>query len=58
MGMHPIAPSRVEGEDGTQTALSELFGGAELPYLLKVLAAARPLSLRVHPTAQMGTSVV
>lgn len=58
MGMHPIAPSRVEGEDVTQTALSELFGGAELPYLLKVLAAARrrPLSLRVHPTAQMAAA--
>lgn len=51
MGTHPSAPSRVEHEDGTQVPLSELIGG-DLPYLLKVLAAASPLSLQVHPTAK------
>ncbi|MEU7134836.1 mannose-6-phosphate isomerase, class I [Streptomyces sp. NPDC046261] len=63
MGAHPAAPSRIdrgtgplplgdviaadpEGELGADTA--RRFGPA-LPFLLKVLAAADPLSLQVHP---------
>jgi mannose-6-phosphate isomerase len=61
MGAHPSAPSRVVG-DGTlperiaadpegelgEAALAEF--GPRLPFLFKVLAAARPLSLQAHPT--------
>ncbi|MFI1972875.1 mannose-6-phosphate isomerase, class I [Streptomyces cinnamoneus] len=63
MGAHPGAPSRVdrgtgpaplgevvaadpEGELGEETVRRH---GPRLPFLLKVLAAAEPLSLQVHP---------
>jgi mannose-6-phosphate isomerase len=45
LGTHPAAPAVVD--DGRP--LRDLTG--ELPYLLKVLAAAEPLSLQTHPTA-------
>ena len=60
MGAHPAAPSRVAGtalselvEDSPQTLLGERVAaafGPTLPFLLKVLAAAEPLSLQAHPT--------
>lgn len=43
LGTHPSGPARLD--DGRP--LSELTG--ELPFLLKVLAAAEPLSLQTHP---------
>lgn len=43
LGTHPSAPSSVA--DGV--ALSSVSG--ELPYMLKLLAAAHPLSLQTHP---------
>src|SRR5688500_5860300 len=60
MGAHPVAPSRV----GTRTLLEVIEGapeatlgarvmkryGRKLPYLLKLLAAAQPLSLQAHPS--------
>jgi mannose-6-phosphate isomerase len=66
MGAHPSDPSRLEGQDGTLTGLDQaiadggpdLLGslvhsrfGARLPFLVKVLAIAKPLSIQVHPTA-------
>ncbi|MGW8374668.1 mannose-6-phosphate isomerase, class I [Streptomyces sp. ODS28] len=63
MGAHPGAPSRVDRGSGG-TPLSEIIAadpegelgeesvrafGPRLPFLLKVLAAASPLSLQVHP---------
>ena len=58
IGDHPTAPSRVRGESGTPE-LSEWIAGdrartigpdAEgLPFLVKILAAARSLSVQVHP---------
>lgn len=45
LGTHPNGPTALA--DGTP--LSDLTG--ELPYLLKVLAAAEPLSLQTHPDA-------
>lgn len=65
MGAHPVAPSRVRhdrawvpldrvieqdaaGLLGRGTA--EAFGGG-LPFLFKILAAAQPLSIQVHPGA-------
>lgn len=44
-GDHPGDPSDVAG-GGT---LDQITGGS-LPYLLKLLAAGRPLSIQVHPT--------
>ncbi len=64
MGAHPGAPSRVRG-DGAHASLLEVIRqaperelgealtlrfGAELPFLLKVLAAGAPLSLQTHPS--------
>jgi len=63
MGAHPLAPSSVfyQGEwrllDGLIAqdpeailgkAVCDLYGG-KLPFLFKVLAAAQPLSIQVHP---------
>jgi mannose-6-phosphate isomerase len=51
LGTHPSAPSLLED----RTPLSTVSG--ELPYLLKLLAAAQPLSLQTHPdraTAEAG----
>ncbi|GHG77035.1 mannose-6-phosphate isomerase, class I [Streptomyces griseocarneus] len=70
MGAHPAAPSRVdrgagpvalgdviaadpEGELGAATA--QRFGPG-LPFLLKLLAAADPLSLQVHPDLGQATA--
>jgi len=69
MGAHSGAPSKVFGgsEDGANldTLIAEdaadLLGpavvsafGARLPYLFKVLAAAKPLSLQAHPSADQA----
>jgi mannose-6-phosphate isomerase len=66
LGAHPAAPSVVETTDGEQR-LDELIArdaesvlgrdvvarfGRTLPYLLKVIAVARPLSLQVHPSLE------
>src|SRR2546423_2796973 len=63
MGAHPGAPSLVQ-RGGVVRSLAEVIAadpdaelgpavrarfGPRLPFLLKVLAAARPLSLQVHP---------
>lgn len=65
MGAHPLAPSTVN-RDGAMVALDALIRahpqkelgeatirelGARLPFLLKILAAAEPLSLQAHPNA-------
>lgn len=68
MGAHPDDPSVLLGGDGEQSlldavradpqamlgaAVAEAFGG-RFPFLLKVLAAAEPLSLQAHPSAEMA----
>ena len=68
MGAHPTAPSLLSDEDGSvplteaidgdpSAALGEAvvdqFGG-RLPYLLKILAAAQPLSLQAHPDSEQA----
>ncbi|MFT4211452.1 MAG: mannose-6-phosphate isomerase, class I [Microbacterium sp.] len=45
-GDHPGSPARLP--DGT--TLAAHLTGASLPYLLKLLAAASPLSIQVHPS--------
>ncbi len=51
MGTHPLGSSTVEGPDRTMP-LVEVAG--ELPFLFKILAADRPLSLQVHPNEAMA----
>ncbi|HTC70115.1 MAG TPA: mannose-6-phosphate isomerase, class I [Acidothermaceae bacterium] len=70
MGAHPQAPSRLEHADGLPgegldaviaadpvgvlgSQCVERFG-PRLPFLLKVLSAAAPLSLQVHPDAEQA----
>ncbi|MBM4781903.1 MAG: mannose-6-phosphate isomerase, class I [Archangiaceae bacterium] len=60
LGAHPSAPSKVGGrslEALITEAPAAMLGasvqqrfGARLPFLLKVLAAAKPLSLQAHPS--------
>ncbi|ACZ31558.1 mannose-6-phosphate isomerase, class I [Xylanimonas cellulosilytica DSM 15894] len=69
LGAHPSAPSHVQHADGTTTALDAMIVGdpqgtlgrhvsdefgPRLPYLLKVLAADRALSLQVHPKPHLA----
>jgi mannose-6-phosphate isomerase len=66
MGAHPNAPSRLGEFDGGGHGLDQLVAespldllgsevfdrfGPRLPFLLKILAISRPLSVQVHPTA-------
>ncbi len=48
-GDHPGDPADVDG-GGTLDAVT----GGRLPYLLKLLAAAQPLSIQVHPTIEQA----
>jgi len=66
LGAHPGAPSRVTGLDRTLDAVvaaapHDVLGrrvadrfGPRLPFLLKVLAADRALSLQVHPRPHLA----
>ncbi|NLF05127.1 MAG: mannose-6-phosphate isomerase, class I [Actinomycetales bacterium] len=65
-GAHPSSPSPLPGQDGTLLDLLAEDGEAQLgsdviarfgpglPYLLKILAAERPLSLQVHPNREQA----
>ena len=62
-GAHPLAPSKVGGRPLTDViaddpaaalgAAAELAEGT-LPFLLKILATAEPLSLQAHPTLEQA----
>ena len=69
LGAHPVEPSIASvSEDGGQVGLDELIAadpgsllGSEvaaqysgLPFLMKVLAAGKPLSIQVHPSAEQA----
>ena len=69
MGAHPKAPSRVLSAEGGELSLAELIArdpqavlgktvaerfGDRLPFLFKVLAAARPLSIQAHPNLEQA----
>lgn len=50
LGAHPSAPARpIEANDFEALDEWEKQSGTTLPYLLKVLTAAHPLSLQAHP---------
>jgi mannose-6-phosphate isomerase len=63
-GAHPLAPSTVDGEPLDKVVAHDPVGvvgrasveafGPRLPFLLKVLAAAQPLSLQAHPSRQQA----
>jgi mannose-6-phosphate isomerase len=69
IGAHPDSPSVATRPDGTAVPLQELIAedpahylgeasvaafGPRLPFLTKVLAAAKPLSLQVHPSLEQA----
>ena len=51
MGTHPLGPAMVDGAHG-KVPLSDVAG--ELPFMMKILSAARPLSIQVHPNAELA----
>jgi mannose-6-phosphate isomerase len=66
MGAHPLAPSRLsttgesllevittQPEQYLGSAVSQRYAG-KLPFLLKILAAATPLSLQAHPSLEQA----
>jgi len=48
IGTHPLSPSAAVSQDGSEKPLSDLAG--DLSFMVKVLAAERPLSLQAHPS--------
>ena len=69
IGAHPGAPSMARRADGSETPLDALIAsdpehflgsesvaefGPRLPFLAKILAAAQPLSLQVHPSIEQA----
>ncbi|MDT5036888.1 MAG: mannose-6-phosphate isomerase [Micromonosporaceae bacterium] len=64
MGAHPDSPSTVDGVPLTEVIAADpaaVLGagtlarfGARLPYLMKILAAAEPLSLQAHPDPEQA----
>lgn len=57
LGSHPGSPSTFTGD----TLWADLRGweeasGAQLPFLLKILAAAEPLSLQAHPASEQAAA--
>ncbi|UUW89993.1 mannose-6-phosphate isomerase, class I [Nocardioides sp. WV_118_6] len=49
LGTHPLGTARIVDDSGDQRPLSEVAG--QLDFMLKVLAAERPLSIQVHPNS-------
>lgn len=54
VGTHPLGTARVLDAAGQQRPLTEVSG--ELGFMLKVLAADRPLSIQVHPDADRAAA--
>lgn len=51
MGTHPLGPAMVQTESGP-APLGQIAG--ELPFMMKILAADKPLSIQVHPNAELA----
>ena len=64
MGVHPSGPSRlesghllsklIEGEDKDPSGEEKSGSYSALPFLFKILAAAKPLSIQTHSSADMA----
>jgi len=52
IGTHPLKPSIAVDGEGREKPLAEVAG--DLPFMLKLLAADRPLSLQVHPSRSLA----
>ena len=57
-GAHPGGPSPLVDADGDETGevLADRFDIAAIPLLVKLLAAARPLSVQVHPQLSVAAA--
>ena len=57
-GVHPGGPSPLVDDDGDETGevLADRFDIAAIPLLVKLLAAARPLSVQVHPDLSVAAA--
>jgi mannose-6-phosphate isomerase len=63
-GAHPLAPSMVDGETLDKVVAHDPVGmvgrasveafGPRLPFLVKIIAAAQPLSLQAHPSREQA----
>ena len=63
-GAHPLAPSTVDGEPLDKVVAQNPAGvvggasvekfGPRLPFLVKIIAAAQPLSLQAHPSREQA----
>jgi mannose-6-phosphate isomerase len=56
LGAHPSAPSVLADSGQRLDEALAAAGGPRLPFLLKVLAAAQPLSLQAHPDAAQAAA--
>lgn len=52
IGTHPLKPSTAVDAEGNEKPLTDIAG--DLPFMVKFLAAERPLSLQVHPSRSMA----
>jgi mannose-6-phosphate isomerase len=52
IGTHALSPSYAVDGDGNEKPLSDIAG--DLPFMVKLLAADRPLSLQVHPSRSLA----
>src|SRR4051794_40172186 len=52
IGTHPLKPSTAVDGAGVEQPLADVAG--DLPFMVKLLAAARPLSLQVHPSRSLA----
>jgi len=50
-GVHPSGASKIIDSD---LALSQVLDRREVPVLVKILAAAKPLSVQVHPRRELA----
>ena len=53
-GAHPNGPSPLSGRPGT---LVDVVDPNQIPLLVKLLAAAKPLSIQIHPQAELARAL-
>lgn len=53
LGTHPLGASMIETGDGPQPLVDRV---GDLPFMLKVLAPAQPLSIQVHPANDLAAA--
>lgn len=57
-GMSTIVDGDVDAGQGEVRELSELLDANQAPILVKLLAAAKPLSLQIHPSAELAAEII